>query len=128
MTSAILNLTGIYIAYPTSPALKPINRVTHGQAEVNDRYTNVGVTYCSFLSRRSCYLANFDDEVEFLPVVAVEPEHLTYAHELVLEAVGTCYDRVGHAREWFQTAHRQRIIGIIVDTLNEHGIEFSLVC
>jgi hypothetical protein len=128
MNTAILSLTGVYIAYPTSPALKSINRAKHYMAAVNDRHTKVGVTYCSFQSRRSCYLANFDNEIEFVPVAAMDPEDLPYAHLLILEAVGTFYDRVGDAREWFKTAHRQRITGIVVDTLNEHGIKFRLVC
>ena len=127
MNPEILDLTGIYIVYPTSPALKSINRAEQYGTQVNDRHTKIGEAHLSFQSRRGGYLINFDQEVEFLPVAAIEPECLDHAGQLILQAVRIHYATVGHSPQWFQTAHRERIIGIIADTLAGSGIQFRLL-
>lgn len=127
MDPAIYALTGMYIAYPTSPVLKSIYRTKNYKTEVNDQHTKVGKARNSFHSRRGGYLSNFDNEVEFVPVVAIDREKLDHAEQLILKAVITHYKRVGRAREWFQTADRERIIGIITKTLNEHGVDYRFI-
>ena len=127
MNLEILDLTGLYIVHPTSPAMKSINRARQYRTKVNDRHTKIGKAHLSFQSCRGGYLINFDQEVEFLPVAAIDRECLDYAGQLVLQAVCTHYATVGHSPQWFQTAHRQRVIGIIADALAESEIEFRLL-
>lgn len=124
MDPTYYELTGMYIAQPTSSVSKSIYRAKNYRTQVNDQHTNVGSTENSFHARRLDYLANFDNDVVFTPIVAIAPEQLVDAEQRVLAAVNAHYRRVGRARKWFETADHQRVIGIILSTLAESGIDY----
>jgi len=127
MDDEINTKTGIYIAYPTSPELKSIYRPKNYKTKVNNQHTKVGIAKDNFNSRKKDYLANFDNEVEFYPIVLVEIEHIDYAESLVISAIKLEFKKVGRAREWFDTSNRQRVSEIILSTLSGSGIECEFV-
>ena len=127
MELAIFDRTGVYIAYPTSPAFKSIYRAKNYKTQVNDQHTKVGKAQDSFKSRKNCYLRNFDNETEFLPIALIDWGLLKLAEKLILGAVGTHFSKVGRAHEWFQTTDRKKILEIIARTLTESDIEHELI-
>lgn len=120
--------TGVYIAYPTSPILKSIYRPKNYKTKVNDQHTKVGIASDSFRSRKCSYLGNFDNEVEFIPVVFVDREFLDAVEKLIITVLWSNFSRVGRSREWFCTSDRRRISDIIAKTLVDSGIKHELVC
>jgi hypothetical protein len=127
LNTDILESTGIYIVYPTSPTLKSIYRAKHYKTKVNDQHIKVGIAKESFRSRKSGYLGNFDSEVEFLPFILMRQEFLENAERKVIAAIRTKFSRVGHSREWFNTSNIQEITKIIAKTLLENNIEHERI-
>ncbi len=127
MNENMLDRTGVYIAYPTSPILKSIYRPKNYKTKVNDQHTKIGIARDSFRSRKSGYLGNFDNEVEFIPVVLVDREFLNAVEKLIIEALCSNFPRVGKAREWFCASDRRRISEIIAKTLLESGIKHEYI-
>jgi hypothetical protein len=105
------NSTGIYIAYPTSPTLKPIYRGY--TTMVNDRHTKVGIARDSFAARRNSYVGTFDGEVVFLPVAVIDAQHVEAIEQVILAKLCERFRRVGRAREWFDTTDREAFLGVI---------------
>ena len=126
MDENMLNRTGVYIAYPTSPTLKSIYRPKNYKTKVNDQHTKIGIAKNNFKSRKSDYLGNFDNEVEFMPVVLIAPEFLEAIEKSIVSVLCSNFRRVGRT-EWFCTTDRRRISEIIVKTLVESGIEHEYV-
>lgn len=108
--------TGIYIAYPTSPVLKPIYR--NYKTMVNDRHTKVGIAQDSFTARKSSYLKTFDGEVEFICVASRPKSELKKMEDTILSRLCSKYLRVGHAREWFETTERDNVIALVLEALD----------
>lgn len=104
--------TGLYLAYPTSPELKPIYRGL--KTYVNDRHTKVGKTRDGFGPRGREYARTFSGEVRFIPLVRVSPEKLDQLEGAVLQALMARFSRVGRAREWFETADREAVAEIVL--------------
>jgi hypothetical protein len=102
---------GIYMAYPTSPAPKPIYRRL--KTVVNDQHTKVGKTRDAFEKRAREYRNTFNREVEFVPLVEVALDYLDAVEAAVLLEIGRRYSRVGRAAEWFDTADRQAIAELV---------------
>ena len=127
MDENTLNRRGVYIAYPTSPILKSIYRPKNYKTEVNDQHTKVGIARDSFRSRKSGYLGNFDNEVEFIPVVFVDREFLDAVEKLIIKVLCSNFSRVGRAREWFCTSDRRKTSDIIAKTLVDSGIKHEFV-
>lgn len=106
--------TGIYIAFPTSPLLKPIYR---GYAtKVNNQHTKVGIARDSFSSRKNSYMNTFDGEVVFLPVVVIDAKLVESRENIILNKLSKLYPRVGRAREWFYTTDTKAVLQIINET------------
>lgn len=105
------NATGIYIAYPTSPTLKPIYRGY--TTKVNNQHTKVGIARDSFSARKNSYTGTFDGEVVFLPVAVIDAEHLESIEQVILAKLCERFRRVGRAREWFDTADRETFLRVI---------------
>lgn len=121
------NKTGIYIAYPTSSAMKSIYRPKNYKTMVNDRHTKVGIAKDSFASRRKGYVGNFDNEVNFIPIAIVPREQLGEAERYIIHAIHKNYERVGRAREWFDTSDHEKIVEIIFANLNEGGFSHEKI-
>ena len=68
-------------------------------------------------------MGNFDKEVDFMPVALVDPEFLKDAEDLIMKVLRSNFQKVGWAREWFETTDRLRISEIIASTLVENGIK-----
>ncbi len=113
----VLDNTGIYIAYPTSSVMKSIYRQKNYITKVNHLHTKIGIARDSFAARRMGYVRNFDGEVKFLPIVHIEGGHLKEAEKAVIAAIRAKYNRVGKAREWFDTSDRERVKEIVFKTL-----------
>lgn len=106
------NATGLYLAYPTTAELKPIYRGL--KTCVNDRHTKVGQTRDGFGARGREYARTFSGKVRFLPLVRVSPEKLDDLEGAVLQALMARFERVGRAREWFDTADREAVAEIVL--------------
>lgn len=127
MNEEIYKKTGIYIAYPTSSVLKSIYKAGDYKTRVNDQHTKVGIAKDSFKSRSKGYLGNFDNEVEFIPIVFVDKRHLKRAEDMILSEIKLEFSKVGRAREWFDTLNRKRISDLIFNTLATSGIEYETI-
>lgn len=125
--SSIDGQQGIYIAFPTSAVLKSIYRPKNYKTTVNDRHTKVGIAKDSFASRRRGYVGNFDGEVEFIPVVTVSADQLAKAEHHILQAMRQEFSTVGRAREWFDTAERQRVIDVVIATLDACRFDYERI-
>ena len=121
------NQTGIYIARPTSAVLKSIYRAKNYKTKVNKEHLKIGITKDSFQSRSKCYYDNFDDEVEFIPLVAINRDVLKDVENKVLIQIKEEFKTVGKAREWFNTNDKNRIISILMNTLEEENVKFELI-
>ncbi len=116
MKESLLNKTGIYIAYPTSAKLKSI--YAGSEAKVNNKHTKVGIAKKSFKSRKKGYDKVFDDEVEFEPLVEIaDLKELKEIEKEILINIKKEFSKVGQTQEWFETANRDRIKEIALDTL-----------
>ena len=121
------NQTGIYIARPTSAVLKSIYRAKNYKTKVNKEHLKIGITKDSFQSRSKCYYDNFDNEVEFIPLVAINRDVLKEVENKVLAQIKIEFNRVGRAREWFDTNDKNRIISILINTLEEENVKFKFI-
>jgi hypothetical protein len=121
------NQTGIYIAIPTSAVLKSIYRAQNYKTQVNNEHLKIGITKDSFESRSRCYYDNFDNKVEFIPLVAINMEVLKEVENKVLIQIKNEFRRVGRAREWFDTNDKERIIEILISTLDKENVEYDLL-
>ena len=104
--------TGIYMAFPTVPVLKPIYRKL--KTQVNNQHTKVGITTDSFANREREYKKTFNQEVEFIPLVEVPSERLHQIESVLLFALTKRYAKVGRAREWFNTTDRETIAEMVM--------------
>ncbi len=127
MGETVFNQTGIYIAYPTTSELKSIYRPKNYKTLVNDQHTKVGIAKDSFKSRSRGYYGNFDNEVEFIPIVIIDVKYLDQIEKLVLSEIKAEFSKVGRAREWFKTTNYKRITEIIFSTLKSTGIEHERI-
>ena len=121
------NQTGIYIAIPTSAVLKSIYRAQNYKTEVNNEHLKIGITKDSFQSRSKCYYDNFDNEVEFIPLVAINRDVLKEVEAKVLAQIKIEFNRMGRAREWFDTNDKNRIISILINTLEKENVKFKFI-
>lgn len=103
--------SGIYIAYPTTPQLKPTYR--GHKTLVNDQHTKVGVATKDFVSREDEYMRTFQSDVAFYPVLACDPSILPALEARILHAMRSRYPLSGTAREWFRTTDRQAVADLI---------------
>ena len=122
----ILDRTGIYIAFLTSPSLKSIYPPKNYKAKVNNQHTNVGITKDSFRARKRDYLKSFDNEVEFIPVAIVYHE-LESVSVKIISKLYSKFSRVGNALKWFHTSDRRKVIEIILQTLAENNVEHKKI-
>ena len=103
--------TGIYIAYPTSPVLKP---TYHGHKTlVNNEHTKIGITISSFVTRENEYMRTFSGELAFIPLVAAPLHVLAELEARLLMELRRRYSPSGSAREWFHTTERQAIAQLV---------------
>ena len=109
--------TGVYMAYPTTSVLKPIYRKL--KTQVNDQHTKVGITTDSFAIREREYRNTFQGEVVFTPLAEVPASRLAEIEKLLLVKLCSRYQRVGRAREWFNTTDREEISRIVVAIVSE---------
>lgn len=99
--------TGVYLAYPTSTTMKPTYRGL--KTKVNSRHTKVGITVDGFAKRGAQYTKTFDGEVVFKPLVSVTSARLMALEKKILAEVAARFERVGSAREWFDTQDRNAV-------------------
>lgn len=122
-----MNKTGIYIAYPVTCTSKSIYRGY--KTKVNKKHTKTGIATDSFSTRKKDYCSTFNDEVEFIPVAVVSNlAALRNIEKSVLSNIKKEFPTVGHARKWFDTDDRNRIIDIITQTLSKSGRPFRILC
>jgi hypothetical protein len=103
--------TGVYIAYPTSVELKPIYRGY--KTIVNSEHTKVGIAQRSFESREHGYVAVFQSEVKFFPILELPATQLPEFKAQLIAHLRSKYSRSGPAREWFHTTERQAIAELV---------------
>lgn len=103
--------TGIYMAFPTTTKLKPTYR--KHKSMVNDQHTKVGITVKSFRERSGEYNRTFDGEVDFVPLLVMDPNELAFIEKEILTALRSEFGNVGRTREWFDTTDRERISEIV---------------
>ena len=103
--------TGIYMAFPTTKKLKPTYR--KHKSMVNDQHTKVGITVKSFRERSGEYNRTFDGEVDFVPLLVMDPNELAFIEKEILTALRSEFGNVGRTREWFDTTDRERISEIV---------------
>ena len=103
---------GIYLAYPTTPELKPIYPCY--KTLVNGEHTKLGIARRSFHDRERQYMRTFQGEVLFHPVLEMAPAHLSEFEARVLAQLTQRYPKSGRAREWFHTAERQAIAELVM--------------
>ena len=115
--------TGIYLAYPTTHTLKQTYR--NHKSMVNNQHTKVGVTVKSFRERSSEYARTFDGEIEFVPLLIMQPDELAAIEKEILAALRSEFGNVGRTREWFDTPDRVRIAEI-VQQITGRAIESAL--
>jgi len=111
-TRVNLSSTGVYMAYPTTAVLKPIYRKL--KTQVNDQHTKVGITTDSFAIRGREYRNTFQGEVVFAPLVEAPASRLAEIEALLLTELCSRYQRVGRAREWFDTTDRKEIQALVI--------------
>jgi len=116
---------GIYIAYPTTSELKPIDKGL--KTEVNDNHTKVGKCENSFLGREKNYLKTFHNEVEFHPVVILKKIEEVKIEKELIKVLKEKYKRVGFAQEWFDTDDHESVKKIIVDVVKKSSVDYELV-
>jgi hypothetical protein len=110
--------TGIYLAYPTSPETKSIYRQKSYKTLDNDTHTKVGIAKDSFKAREKGYATNFDNQVEFLPLVLIEDiEKLKTLEKPILKVIEAEHFKIGRAREWFTTNNHQSIKDMVAQAL-----------
>ena len=103
--------TGVYLAFPTSTSLK---RTYPGHKTfVNSEHTKVGIARHSFASRERQYIATFQSEVAFFPILALPVPQLLAFEAQLLRQVRHLYPRSGRAREWFNTTARQALAELV---------------
>ena len=107
-----ISSTGVYMAYPTASELKPIYRKL--KTQVNNQHTKVGITTDSFAIRGREYRNTFQGEVVFTPLVEVPAGRLADIETLLLVELCSRYQRVGRAREWFDTTDREEISKLVI--------------
>ena len=127
MDGSIGDKNGIYIAYPTSSKLKSIYRAKNYKTKVNEKHTKVGIASNSFSSRKGVYISNFDNKVIFKPIAIIPNNQLEIAEKKVLKVMGRRFHKVGHSREWFQTANRQKVIDIVFNVLDMSGLDYERI-
>ena len=103
--------TGVYIAYPTSFQLKPIYRGY--KTMVNSEHTKIGIAQRSFESREYGYMAAFQSEVNFFPILELPVTQLAEFEAQLIAQLRGKYSRSGAAREWFHTTERQTIAELV---------------
>lgn len=111
------------MAYPTTSVLKPIYRKL--KTQVNDQHTKVGITTDSFAIREREYKNTFQGEVVFVPLAEAPATRLAEIENLLLVELKSRYQRVGQAREWFNTTDRDEISKIalaVVTGVLGHGV------
>ena len=114
--------SGIYMAYPTSLIMKSIWRQNPPrkdyEAKVNYRHTKVGQAR-HFGRRARDYLKNFDGQIRFVPICAVNLEELDYLELLVTTAMYAEFPVVPKTREWYVTTDRERVREIVLSVLGK---------
>jgi hypothetical protein len=128
MNKQIIEQTGIYIAYPTTSELKSIYKPKNYKTMVNDQHTKVGIAKDSFNSRSKGYYGNFDNEVDFIPLVIIDVKHLGQIEKFILSEINAEFSKVGRAREWFDTTNRKRVTEIVFSTIVASGTEYKRIC
>ena len=123
----MIEQTGIYIAYPTTSELKSIYKPKNYKTMVNDQHTKVGIAKDSFNSRSKGYYGNFDNEVDFIPLVIIDVKHLGQIEKIILSEINAEFSKVGRAREWFDTTNRKRVTEIVFSTIVASGIEYKRI-
>ncbi|MCE7950060.1 MAG: hypothetical protein DYH18_03025 [Xanthomonadales bacterium PRO7] len=103
--------TGVYLAFPTCTTLKPT--YPGHKTFVNSEHTKVGIARHSFASRERQYIATFQSEVAFFPVLALPAAQLPGFEAELLRQVRHLYPRSGRAREWFHTSARQALAELV---------------
>jgi hypothetical protein len=109
--------TGIYIAYPTSPILRPIYRGY--KTLVNDQHTKVGIARRSFAEREKNYFVSFNKEVVFRPILELPREQLRNIERALIAELRNHHARVGRAREWFDTTDRDSLAQLIINIVDQ---------
>jgi len=127
MNKQMIEQTGIYIAYPTTSELKSIYKPKNYKTMVNDQHTKVGIAKDSFNSRSKGYYGNFDNEVDFIPLVIIDVKHLGQIEKIILSEINAEFSKVGRAREWFDTTNRKRVTEIVFSTIVASGIEYKRI-
>jgi len=112
-----MNSTGIYIAYPTTSTLKSIHPPKNYKTKVNNSHTKIGIAKRSFSARKMNYMEDFDNELNFIPIVKIDRVHLEEVENTILSSIRKRYKTVGYAKEWFDTDNRDEIIQLIVDAV-----------
>lgn len=123
----MIKQTGIYIAYPTTSELKSIYKSKNYKTMVNSQHTKVGIAKDSFNSRSKGYYGNFDNEVDFIPLVIIDVKHLGHIEKIILSEINAEFSKVGRAREWFDTTNRKRVTEIVFSTIVASGIEYKRI-
>lgn len=94
---------------------------------VNDQHTKLGIANNSFIRHKKEHLANFDNEVDFIPVAIIATEHLERIEVQIKTAMHRGFEKVEQTNEWFDTSDRQRILEIISKTLAASGMEYQYI-
>lgn len=110
-----MDSTGIYVAFPTTTKLKPTYR--NHKSMVNLRHTKVGITTDSFRKRSNEYHRTFNNEVKFIPLVAMPAKNLAEVEGEILNVLRSQYSNVGRTKEWFDTDDRENIVNIISEIM-----------
>lgn len=105
------NATGIYLAYPTSPVLKPT--YPGHKTLVNDQHTKIGIARNSFIIREDEYMRTFQHEVAFVPLLELQAYALSAFEAKVLALLRARFPLSGSAREWFHTTERKAIAELV---------------
>lgn len=121
--SARRHRIGIYLAYPTTPQLKRIDR--NLKTHVNHSHTKVGKTSASFKAHQAYYEKVFDRDIKFEPLAEVPQERMAEVEQEVLSRLGARYSRVGQAREWFDTNDRETVASIVRDAVADVLARYS---
>jgi hypothetical protein len=103
--------TGIYLAHPTTAVFKPTYR--GHKTIVNHNDTKVGIVRNSFAARRREYMATFQSEVAFYPLLEAPADVLPAIEQQLMLLLRGLYSRSGTAREWFRTTERQAIAELV---------------
>lgn len=103
--------SGVYLAYPTVATLKPTYR--GHKTMVNLEHTKVGIATTSFIARENEYIATFQHEVAFFPLLELSSTELPTFENKLLAELCKSYQRSGTAREWFRTVERQAIAELV---------------